>query len=383
MLSADCLLLHGQDAGAGADNIRAGAHRISSTSCSTKPYNTSQPSLGAFYWSMCCVLVAASCIHPFVLFKLIRSVPARVLASISSSSKHLPSQTGADEAPKTNESEGKSSFMRLLSLSRSDMGIVVCGFISLCVAAATGTFIPHYTGVIIDCIVSNSSDFKVNMLMLLAVCAAQAVFTGGRGFCMSIAIARLKVRLQEMLFRSIVMQEQAFFDTSSTGELVSRLSSDTTKVGDMVSLNINIFLRSFIAAVGSLAFMFSLSWRLTIVTFSILPATIILSQVYGKWIQALSERAQTRMADCNKKAKPNAPLSLFIVSCMFSCRLKAAFRLSQLCAPLPQNRRRRTRAQHVIMCMNSFVSVLFYCRYCVALSEYYLESMREAKGYGL
>jgi ABC-type multidrug transport system fused ATPase/permease subunit len=81
---------------------------------------------------------------------------------------------------------------------------------------------------------------------------------------MSIAIARLKVRLQEMLFRTIVMQEQAFFDTSSTGELVSRLSSDTTKVGDMVSLNINIFLRSFIAAAGSLAFMFALSWRLTI-----------------------------------------------------------------------------------------------------------------------
>jgi len=56
---------------------------------------------------------------------------------------------------------------------------------------------------------------------------------------------------------------------------------------------------------------FSLSWRLTIVTFSILPATIILSQVYGKWIQALSVRAQTRMADCNKKAKPNASVYLF------------------------------------------------------------------------
>jgi ATP-binding cassette subfamily B (MDR/TAP) protein 9 len=266
-----------------------------------------QPSLGAYYWSMCCVLITASCIHPFLLFKLIRSVPSRVLALISNSAPALfklaPADTGAKQSLENDEKSGKSGFLRLLSLSRSDLVIVACGFISLCVAAATGTFIPHYTGVIIDCIVSSSSDFNFNMLMLLLVCAAQAVFTGGRGFCMSIAIARLKVRLQEMLFRTIVMQEQAFFDTSSTGELVSRLSSDTTKVGDMVSLNINIFLRSFIAAVGSLAFMFSLSWRLTIVTFSILPATIILSQVYGKWIQALSERAQTRMADCNKRAE--------------------------------------------------------------------------------
>jgi ATP-binding cassette subfamily B (MDR/TAP) protein 9 len=182
---------------------------------------------------------------------------------------------------------------------------VLCGFISLSVAAATGVFIPHYTGVIIDCIGNGTTcpDFNVNMLMLLAVCCAQAVFTGARGFCFSIGIARLKVRLQEMVFRSIVMQEQAFFDTSSTGELISRLSSDTTKVGDQVSLNINIFLRSLIAAGGSLAFMFSLSWRLTIVTFCILPATVILSNVYGEWIQMLATRAQTRMAECNKKAQ--------------------------------------------------------------------------------
>jgi ATP-binding cassette, subfamily B (MDR/TAP), member 9 len=256
---------------------------------------------------MCCVLIAASCMHPFILLSLIRSVPSRVLASIPHSSPDIAKSSVAekdvDASLAGQETKGKSSFTRLLLLSRSDLGIVLCGFISLCIAAATGTFIPHYTGVIIDSIVSNTADFNFNMLMLLVVCIAQAVFTGGRGFCMSIAIARLKVRLQEMLFRSIVMQEQAFFDTSSTGELVSRLSSDTTKVGDMVSLNINIFLRSFIAAVGSLAFMFSLSWRLTIVTFSILPATVVLSQVYGKWIQALAERAQTRLADCNKKAE--------------------------------------------------------------------------------
>jgi ABC-type multidrug transport system fused ATPase/permease subunit len=255
---------------------------------------------------MCCVIITASCIQPFILIKLIRSLPSRLLTSLSpphpAHSKPIANPTDG-RAVDTPEPNSSSSFTRLLSLSRSDLPVVACGFVSLCVAAASGTFIPHYTGVIIDCIVSNSVDFGANMLMLLAVCIAQAVFTGGRGFCMSIAIARLKVRLQEMLFRSIVMQEQAFFDTSSTGELVSRLSSDTTKVGDMVSLNINIFLRSFIAAVGSLVFMLSLSWRLTIVTFSILPATIVLSQVYGKWVQALTERAQTRLADCSKKAE--------------------------------------------------------------------------------
>lgn len=258
---------------------------------------------------MCCVLITSSCIHPYLMSKLIRAVPSRAAASTPApspaESKLRGDQTNGRKPEPENEPKEKSSFARLLALSRSDLGFVLGGFISLSVAAATGVFIPHYTGVIIDCIGSGTTcpDFNINMLMLLAVCCAQAAFTGARGFCFSIGIARLKVRLQEMVFRSIVMQEQAFFDTSSTGELISRLSSDTTKVGDQVSLNINIFLRSLIAAGGSLAFMFSLSWRLTIVTFCILPATVILSNVYGSWIQMLATRAQTRMAECNKKAQ--------------------------------------------------------------------------------
>ena len=322
MLVFDCVLLHRQDAGPG-DNHCLPMFLSTSPLANNFFRVIDQPSLGAFYWSMCCVLTATSCLHPFMLLSLIRSVPSRLLASIPHSSPDIAKSSVAEKDVEASlagqETKGKSSFTRLLLLSRSDLGIVLCGFISLCIAAATGTFIPHYTGVIIDSIVSNAVDFNFNMIMLLVVCIAQAVFTGGRGFCMSIAIARLKVRLQEMLFRSIVMQEQAFFDTSSTGELVSRLSSDTTKVGDMVSLNINIFLRSFIAAVGSLAFMFSLSWRLTIVTFSILPATVVLSRVYGQWIQALAERAQTRLADCNKKAE----------SCLSSIATVRAFAAEQ------------------------------------------------------
>lgn len=54
---------------------RATGLRVSHTIC--------QPSLGAYYWSICCVLITASCLHPFLLFKLIRSVPSRVLALIS------------------------------------------------------------------------------------------------------------------------------------------------------------------------------------------------------------------------------------------------------------------------------------------------------------
>ena len=113
--------------------------------------------------------------------------------------------------------------------------------------------------------------------------------------------------------------------------------------------------------------MFSLSWRLTIVTFCILPATVILSNVYGEWIQMLATRAQTRMAECNKKAQ----------NCLSSIATVRSFAAEQ------------SEADACVECGNAVIASAWSClwfscfRYCVALSEFYLESMREAKGYGM
>ena len=52
--------------------------------------------------------------------------------------------------------------------------------------------------------------------------------------------------LREILFQRILMQEIAFFDAERTGELTSRLSTDTTKVGDAIGMNTNIFLRTVV-----------------------------------------------------------------------------------------------------------------------------------------
>ena len=91
-----------------------------------------------------------------------------------------------------------------------------------------------------------------------------------------------QVRLRDKLFRALVAQEIGYFDSNSTGELTSRLASDTTAVGDQVALNVNVFLRSLISAVGALAFMFVLSWRLSVLAFCTVPPTIFISNFYGK-----------------------------------------------------------------------------------------------------
>ena len=211
------------------------------------------------------------------------------------------------EAASKAKAKSKASMRRLLALSVPDIRYIACGFTFLTLAAVGNTLIPGYVGGVIDAITSSTSDggaaMRTQMLLLIGASVGTAVFTGARGTMFTIALARLRVRLRDRLFRSLVMQEQGFFDGISSGELLSRLAADTTAVGDQISLNVNVFLRSLIQAVGSLIFMFSLSWRLTALAFCTLPPTVIISRVYGNFVHRMSKRAQKRLAECNKAAE--------------------------------------------------------------------------------
>lgn len=56
-------------------------------------------------------------------------------------------------------------------------------------------------------------------------------------------------------------------------------------MSDLVSQNINIFLRNVVKATGVIFFMFSLSWKLSLVTFMGFPIIMLVSDVYGKYYQ--------------------------------------------------------------------------------------------------
>ena len=66
---------------------------------------------------------------------------------------------------------------------------------------------------------------------------------GGLRTCMfSIAVARLNVRLRRLVFKALIEQDIGFFDKIKTGDMLSRLSADTTTMSDLISQNINGFM---------------------------------------------------------------------------------------------------------------------------------------------
>ncbi|XP_028622056.1 ATP-binding cassette sub-family B member 9 isoform X4 [Grammomys surdaster] len=203
------------------------------------------------------------------------------------------------------EQASGATLQKLLSYTKPDVAFLVAASFFLIVAALGETFLPYYTGRAIDSIVIQKSmdQFTTAVVVVCLVAIGSSLAAGIRGGIFTLVFARLNIRLRNCLFRSLVSQETSFFDENRTGDLISRLTSDTTMVSDLVSQNINIFLRNTVKVTGVVVFMFSLSWQLSLVTFMGFPIIMMVSNIYGKYYKRLSKEVQSALARASTTAE--------------------------------------------------------------------------------
>lgn len=165
----------------------------------------------------------------------------------------------------------KAGWTDLLKSCFPDIHLLCCAFVFLVLAAIAQVYIPRFLGHILDSLTATFADadddatshktmsdipgFVRNVQLLVVASLAAGIFSGLRGSIFTVVGARVNVRLRVMLMDSLLSQDIGFFDVTKTGDITSRLSSDTTLVGDQVSLNVNVFLRSLVQAIGVLLFM--------------------------------------------------------------------------------------------------------------------------------
>jgi hypothetical protein len=217
----------------------------------------------------------------------------------------------------TGDSNYKATWQDLLATCYPDLHLICLAFVFLLLAAVAQVFIPKFLGKILDALTSAFADQKdgggdsrhksmfeipgfldnVKLLVLASVLAG--VFAGIRGSVFTVVGGRVNVRLRIQLMDSLLAQDIGFFDVTKTGDITSRLSSDTTLVGDQVSLNVNVFLRSLVQAIGVLLFMFLVSWQLSILAFISVPLITLFSRWYGEYVRSLTKLMQKKLADGN------------------------------------------------------------------------------------
>ncbi|KAK5608694.1 hypothetical protein CRENBAI_021658 [Crenichthys baileyi] len=194
---------------------------------------------------------------------------------------------------------------RLLSYCRKDVGLLSLAVLFLLVSAVCEAFIPYYYGKAIDSIVVHQSMeyFAKPVVAVASLALVSSLAMGVRGGLFTLTFARLNLRLRSRLFKTLMRQEIAFFDENHTGDILSRLSADTTQVSDLISQNVNVFLRSAIKGTGFVIFMFRMSWKLTLVPMMGFPFIGLVSKLYGEYYKKLTKEVQTVLAQANKVAE--------------------------------------------------------------------------------
>ena len=102
---------------------------------------------------------------------------------------------------------------------------------------------------------------------------------------------RVVARLRLNLFSRMLAQDTAWFDDSETGDLLSRLASDTAKIQSAATESVSVCLRSALMAVVSLVLCFATSWKLTLVALGVVPCLCAVTFVA---VRAVTDRSSVR-----------------------------------------------------------------------------------------
>ncbi|XP_069117773.1 ATP-binding cassette sub-family B member 10, mitochondrial-like [Argopecten irradians] len=204
-----------------------------------------------------------------------------------------------------------SELRRLLSLAKPEKWRLAAALGLLVVSSAVTMSVPFCIGKVIDIIytelVNQGDKMKERLQQICSILIVIFVIGGlanfGRVYLMNLTGNNIVRRLRSQLFSSIMRQEVAFFDKNKTGELINRLSTDSTVVGSSVTTNISDGLRSVAQAVGGVSMMCYVSPKLAGIALCIVPPIVLMSRIYGRYVRKITKNVQDSLASATQVAE--------------------------------------------------------------------------------
>ncbi|MET0224854.1 MAG: ABC transporter transmembrane domain-containing protein, partial [Dokdonella sp.] len=196
------------------------------------------------------------------------------------------------------------SLARLLPYLRAYRSLIAGWLGFLAVSSAATLTLPQAVRVMIDhgFTPANAAAINTSFLGLFVVAAVLAIATAGRYFCVALLGERVAADLRRSLYDHLLTLDQAFYERTRTGELVSRLAADTELVQTVVGSTLSVALRSVVMLMGAAASMIVTSPRLAGFTALVIPAVILPIVIFGRRVSKLSRESQDRIADASATA---------------------------------------------------------------------------------
>lgn len=182
--------------------------------------------------------------------------------------------------------------------------LVLGALVSLVAAATTTLMVPIAVRRMVDNGFSTDNSTFINnyfgMLVLLALMLALA--SGLRYFFVITLGERVVADLRNAVFDHVTKLSQDFFDRSNSGEIVSRLSADTTQIKSAVGATASVALRNIIMGLGAVGMMVVTSPKLSALVIGAIPLIVLPLIAFGRSVRRRSRAAQDMLANANSYA---------------------------------------------------------------------------------
>ncbi len=187
----------------------------------------------------------------------------------------------------------------LIPFIRPYLGRFLLALVALGAAAAALLAFPVAVRHLIDAGLSAESAASIDryFVLMFGVAVLFGLFVSLRMYLVMWLGERVVADIRDAVYRHIIRMDPTFFEVTQTGEVLSRLTADTTLVQSIAGVGISITLRAAVTLTGGLIMLAITSPSLTAIILVLVPVVIVPIILIGKRVRSLSRATQDRVAD--------------------------------------------------------------------------------------
>ena len=187
----------------------------------------------------------------------------------------------------------------LLPFIRPYRAMMVAALGALLVASVSMLALPVALRQLIDHGLATKDVGTVNryFVVFLAAAVVYGMFAALRFYLVTWLGERVVADLRSAVYRRVIRMDPLFFETTRVGEVLSRLTADTTLVQAISGVNLSIILRSTLSLIGALVMLGLTNAKLMGIILVLIPVVVAPMIVVGRRVRGLSRASQDRIAD--------------------------------------------------------------------------------------
>jgi len=245
------------------------------------------------------------------------------------------------------------SLSGLLPFARPYRGRIALALLFLGLAAASTLMLPVALKSLIDqgLVATDPGErlmaLRGHFAALFAVGAALGVFSAARFYMVTWLGERITADVRDAVYAHVVRQSPEFFETTQTGEVLSRLTTDTTLVQTVVGSSLSLGLRNTVMGLGALLMLVVTNPYVMGQVLGILVLVVLPSLYFGRRVRRLSRASQDRVADSSAIAAE--VLSEIPVVQGYAQEAREAERFHRATESAFETARRRTRVRSLLV----------------------------------